>query len=40
VAAMLGVSQKTIDNWERDIPIGNFTNENNPPDLRISVPKL
>lgn len=39
VAAILGVSQQTLSDWEQNIPNTEIGNENNPPDLRITIPK-
>ncbi|MDP3064175.1 MAG: hypothetical protein Q8O40_13340 [Chloroflexota bacterium] len=38
MAAIVGVTQKTIDNWEKGTRDGNFTNACTP-DLRLKVPK-
>ena len=35
----MGVTRKTVDNWERGISDGNFTNTYTPLDLRIKVGK-
>jgi N6-adenosine-specific RNA methylase IME4/DNA-binding transcriptional regulator YiaG len=39
VATIIGVTQKTIDNWEQDISNSNPSNIYDPPDLRISIPQ-